>query len=93
MHGMHFQVLSNSVDGVFRTGVEMELHTVVLFRCTQVINGVHRAEGLGVLALLEDRDLGCVVSLPHHCNVILLIGVEFLEIVFVARDEAESFHG
>lgn len=78
---MHLQVHSLSVDGVFRSSMEMELNTCEKLVCSEDIAGNIGREGLSVLICLVDGDLGGLTPLPHDLDVLNLIGIELVEVV------------
>lgn len=82
---VHLEVISLSVNSVFRTSVEMELHSG-----ESVVRAVHRGghfrfEGLGVLGSFVHGNLGGVTVLPCDSDICGLVSVHLVILIVFER--------
>jgi len=85
MNSVHFKVVSDSINSMFRSSMEVKLHTLESIRSSKVFLWYHWVEMLCVLASFIDGNLRCM-TIPRDLNVILLVGVHFHESIFNCRD-------
>lgn len=70
--------------------LEFDNLTVILESGTKVVDSVIRCEGLQILALIDDRDLGGNSILELDLDFTFLVGVEFLEVIFGSGNHSDS---
>ena len=82
MNSVHLNVLSNSINCMFRSCVEMELNTIISGSCFMSIRGMLRVKSLNWLSWFINSNLRSM-SIPSDSNFDFLISVNFVEIVKV----------
>jgi len=80
MNCMHFNILSNSINCMFRSSVEMELNTVISGSCFVSISTMFRVNLLSCLSWFSKSNLRSV-SIPNDFNFDFLICVHLVEII------------
>jgi len=64
MDGVHFKILSFSVNGVFRSSMEMELNSIISVMGSELRFGIFGLESLGILIDFVDGNLSGVIIFP-----------------------------